>query len=289
MASNKEAALNGFLSGGKGRQTPAAALDGINAPGQDIIYYDIERLEDHPENITLFKPLSPGEFDRLKADIKKNGIHDALIVTPEKNGKRTVLAGHNRLVAAKELKLPSVPVREIDLEGKKQTEFIIRDNLHRRQLSGAEKIILLAKLYPDEMDSEDKGGRTGKGDTLSPLKTIPEIAAETGQSERSVQRAKSTHQETKKKTGKSKPDLRDYEKIISGKKPVIKSAAVEQEKKPKEIKYNTLLSYVKSQVDYEKDHLENNESGMSPTRKANHQGRLEAYQDILKRIEDKTK
>lgn len=215
-------ALDTFTKGAKGKDANAAAnkpafLSGIDtakdAPGE-IEYINPATLKGHAKNKELFHPLEGEDFARLKSDIEKHGIHDALIVTPANaDGIRTVLAGHNRLRAALELGLTFVPVRVMTFKSKdEQTRFIIRDNILRRQLTAPQKAQLLAELYPDAMDRTDAGGRPKKGDTVSPFpQTVGEIAAETGLSERQVQRLKQTHQTAKEFSGNKKPTRKHYE------------------------------------------------------------------------------
>ncbi|TKC12040.1 hypothetical protein FA048_00020 [Pedobacter polaris] len=53
-------------------------------------------------------------FSELKANIKQNGINDPLSYV-ENNGKKFVVDGNNRLKAARELGMKSVPVNEVKL------------------------------------------------------------------------------------------------------------------------------------------------------------------------------
>ena len=216
----KRELLEAFTTGAKGKDYNIEAnkpvfLAGMDAakeaPGE-LEYIHPDTLKGHPQNAELFNPLTGADYERLKADIQANGIHDALIVTPQgADGKRTVLAGHNRLRAARELGLTQIPVRVKQFKNNaEQTRFIIRDNILRRQLSTGEKAALLARLYPDTMNRKDKGGHPSKGDTVSPL--IKDIADETGLSERQIQRLKATHKTAEELAGNKKPTVKHYEK-----------------------------------------------------------------------------
>ena len=160
---NAQAALAGLM-GAKGRNTAPAVIEGIDftAPGE-IESFPVSKLIEHPDNKRLFNPLEGADFERLKADIEKNGIHDALIVTKENvEGVRVILAGHNRLRAARELGLKFVPVRvKVFSEKTEETRFIIRDNLHRRQLKPEQVKALIVELYGEEIGKDGRGGDRG--------------------------------------------------------------------------------------------------------------------------------
>lgn len=53
-------------------------------------------------------------FEKLKIDIKLNGIHEPIKFV-EHNGKRFVVDGHHRLRAAKELSIQNIPAQKVEL------------------------------------------------------------------------------------------------------------------------------------------------------------------------------
>jgi hypothetical protein len=125
----------------------------------------VSELQVNPDNATYFKNESKEYFQRLEEDIRKRGILVPLIV--KKDG--TLLAGHNRLRVAKEIGLPVVPVQYVDeskyvLSKDAEREFIIKDNLLRRQFSSQEWIEVYRNLYPnfDERIQERTVGRPAK-------------------------------------------------------------------------------------------------------------------------------
>jgi len=130
---------------------------------QKIEFWPVSKLKEHPENKRLFNPLEGADYERLKSDIKKNGIHDSLIVTEEeKSGIRIVLAGYNRFKAARELGLKNVPVLVKAFESKEdEIHFIIRDNLHRRQLKPSHVKSLIKELYGKDVIKDKRGGNRG--------------------------------------------------------------------------------------------------------------------------------
>lgn len=195
----------GFLSGME---------SAMKEPG-DLEQWPVDKLREHPDNSRYFQPLTGADFERLKEDIEKNGMHDALIVTAEdKDGVRTVLSGHNRLNAARALKMDTIPVRVKKFTNPEAAvRFMIRDNLLRRQLTPGEKAAFIAKLYPEAMDKDDKGGRPENPDTVSGLlpQTLADVSRETGLSDRQLRRIKQTHKTAKDLAKGKPPTLAHYE------------------------------------------------------------------------------
>ena len=204
----------------------AAAMSAAGAKTQglelsDVVFERTDLIRPNPDNPTFFKVEDEQFFERLREDVQERGIIVPLIVKPDK----TLLAGHNRLRVAKELALPKVPVQYVEtaLTLQQEREFLIKDNLFRRQLSGEEWIGLYRQLFPDfeERIKEKAVGRKPKeeeipqGDgnseqSVKPL-TAREIAKATGQKERTVQHQLKKHREvtngasetTHKQKGKS--------------------------------------------------------------------------------------
>lgn len=95
----------------------------------DVIYMELSKLSPLPDNPRKIKRK---DLDRLIDSIKTNGFwpHRPLAVT-EKNGIMTVIAGNQRMKAAKELRIEKVPVivySEITKDEEK--EIILRDNIN---------------------------------------------------------------------------------------------------------------------------------------------------------------
>lgn len=163
MATNKDSLLDAWTKGGKGRQSEPTAIEGTGTaqkePG-DVLQWSVNLLKAHPENEKYFNPLNDEMFSKLKDDILKNGMHDALIVTEQNaQGERIILSGHNRFRAALELGLKTVPVREkIFSSDNDKIKFMIRDNALRRHLKPDEIKSLIARIYADEIKIDRRGG-----------------------------------------------------------------------------------------------------------------------------------
>ena len=125
----------------------------------DVQHISPTKLKQNPLNSDFFREESADYFDRLQTDIRERGIIVPLLAKKDD----TLLAGHNRLRVAIKLGLETVPVQYV-LDGLAESverEFIIKDNLYRRQFSTAEWIHLYKKLYPEfdkQIQQETRGG-----------------------------------------------------------------------------------------------------------------------------------
>lgn len=107
-------------------------------------------LKPNSINKKFFKVENGEYFGKLAADVKKRGIIVPLIA--KKDG--TLLAGHNRLLVAKTLKLKTVPVQYVQgkLTKKQEEDFIVKDNLLRRHLDWRERMSLYQRMYDNFND-----------------------------------------------------------------------------------------------------------------------------------------
>jgi len=110
----------------------------------------LSKLKKNKKNEEYFMHPDGGSLHNLKEDVKRRGILVPLIA--RKDG--TLLAGHSRLMIAGQLKLQSVPVQYVEdkLTNQQEIEFIIKDNLLRRQLGPEERKALYRKIYKDFED-----------------------------------------------------------------------------------------------------------------------------------------
>ena len=141
-----------------------------------------EQVQVNPKNRDFFKEESEESLKRLREDVQQRGILVPLVAKMD----GMLLAGHNRLRIAQELSLKVIPVQYVqsELSAEQEREFIIKDNLYRRQLSQADRIELYKKLFPDfeaTFLTSDKEIRTGRTNNTTPRLTIKTIAEKTGQ------------------------------------------------------------------------------------------------------------
>jgi uncharacterized protein YbcI len=174
-------------------ETKKVEIQGIRL--SDVQYVSPSRLKPNPLNQDYFREESNEYFNQLREDIEKRGIIVPLIAKKD----NTLLAGHNRLRLAKDLGIENVPVQYVldTLPIASEREFIIKDNLYRRQFSSAEWIGLYKKLYPnfeEEIHQETRGGgmkwnKTEHSVLLEDTRlTADKIARDTGQKVSAVQK-----------------------------------------------------------------------------------------------------
>lgn len=168
----------------------------------DVVQESVKKLLSNPLNEQLFDREDTVNFEHLLTDIQERGILVPLIAKPD----GTLLAGHNRLQAAKQIGLEIVPVQYVEdtLSAEAERKFVINDNLLRRQLTSEQRIKLYHILYPNfDERIRSVAGRPQKSDNnhhkknnvdsvhisddTSPL-TAADIAKDTGQSVTAVQK-----------------------------------------------------------------------------------------------------
>lgn len=127
--------------------------------GETIENVEVGTLTANPLNADVFKRESEEYFANLTEDIRKRGIVVPLLA--KRDG--TLLAGHNRLEIAKRLGLKYVPVQYVQeqLTPEAEREFLIKDNLFRRQFSGNEWIEIYRRLVPNYDAIIQRDGRGG--------------------------------------------------------------------------------------------------------------------------------
>lgn len=136
------------------------------------------RLERHPLS-EVFGDMPVDQFEELKADIKKNGLLDAITLHEGK-----VLDGWHRYTAAMDLGLIISRDKKQDynpeFDGETPEAFVYSKNLFRRQLPTAQRIEMAAKFLGYE--PKGRGGVQKEGPGMA------EVAKAAGVSTRTVMR-----------------------------------------------------------------------------------------------------
>jgi hypothetical protein len=203
----------------------------------DVQHISPFKLKQNPLNSDFFREEGDDYFERLQNDIQERGIIVPLLAKKDD----ILLAGHNRLRVALKLGLETVPVQYVldTLAESAEREFIIKDNLYRRQFSTAEWIHLYKKLYPDfdhQIQQETRGGgqKWAKaasktehsvllGDESLPSTpqrlTAQKIADDTGQNLSAVQKQLTKYRKEKGALGTSEQVLNAKKKSLLDKQP----------------------------------------------------------------------
>lgn len=188
---------------------------GLQVGGID--HMDPALFHDHPDNEAYFNTFkTPGYWRELKKDISEAGqILEPVLVTLDD----IIISGHSRRKIALELlaegreEFAKIPVRQIlvPMDKEEIKRRVLLANLSRFEIDADTRLMLYAEVYPHYYKS-------GGGDTVSPpedAQTVPQIAKDTGQSKRGVQRGRADYQAAEKiakKDGRKHPVREDIEK-----------------------------------------------------------------------------
>lgn len=182
----KEAALNFSLYGEaeKEYEEKRKALD----DGKMYVEIKLDNLTASPMN--HFRKLDGENWEEFLASIKAHGILNPITVRPIARDKYEILAGHNRVRAAKEAGLETIPANIKDVDDVEASIIIADTNLQRETVTDLEKGWAYRNIF--EAISR-QGKRTdltyGQSDQKLANKTSSEIIAEKyGVGEKTVRR-----------------------------------------------------------------------------------------------------
>lgn len=140
---------------------------------------------------TLFPRVVGADFDALVADIRANGLRQAIVLYGD-----MILDGGNRYRACLEA---GVNPHFEHYEGDSIVSFVLSANLHRRHLSAGQQAAIVSSAQDWSRAQAHGGMRRGDQVATLPLETIKQRAAESGASERTQRMAD--------KVAKASPDL----------------------------------------------------------------------------------
>jgi ParB-like chromosome segregation protein Spo0J len=156
--------------------------------------YQIQELVPHPVNREIYGPLDQREVEDLKESIREYGLQKPLVVRPNpEEGTFTIIAGHRRFQAMKELGFSHVPatISETDNEAGEVIEIIL-DNQYR-QKTNEQRIregIALEEAEKQKAKARQAGEDTGERGAVRDL-----IAARIGMSGKTFEKGKKVVQE----------------------------------------------------------------------------------------------
>ena len=149
---------------------------------------DINVLKPHPRNNEFFDDLNGEEFERLKNSIKDEKIYNDILVSPD----MTIISGHQRVRAAKELGLKLVPIKiDEDLQDENsKLRALISNNFGRRKNDPEKdrKALVTYVELKGFKHGEIGGGHQRVQNGLSAM-TLDEIAKELNISKTNLKRA----------------------------------------------------------------------------------------------------
>ena len=147
-------------------------------------------------------------FNRLKDDIRKNGVNDPILYIPLSDGKKLVVEGHTRLAALISLNQNNIPTKELNETFNSLEEiklWMVKHQLQRRNLSNVEKIRLayLSKATIEKLAKENlsTAGRSySKNAIEKPVDEIEKV---------------DTHEEIAKIAGLGRTTVVKYSQILN--------------------------------------------------------------------------
>lgn len=206
---------------------------------------NVSELLDHPDNIKFFDYWDKSKredelaWSRFVDRIKKGGIHDPLIVFGPRASAvgfslkpNTLITGHRRKKALRELGIAEAPVRFI--EGKitlRELEVLmLSDNFDRRQIKDpAQVIYILVNLFPDTFQKDNRGGDITSKDNA----TLAEISKTHGISVPQLKRYKAVYREALRLAQTAKQNQPGPTEFKQALKNLANKRKVEPKQKPK--------------------------------------------------------
>lgn len=152
--------------------------------GQQI---NINVLKPHPKNNEFFDDLNGEDFERLKNSIRDEKIYTDILVSPD----MTIISGHQRVRAAKELGMTLVPIKiDDDLQNENsKLRALISNNFGRRKNDPVKDRKALATYVELKGYKHGEMGNGRKKTCQNGTSTLDEIAKELNISKRNLQRA----------------------------------------------------------------------------------------------------
>ena len=186
----------------------------------------------------LIRPLSMEEREELRVSLSRCGLLSPLIVW--KTGGKTILVdGHNRLSLWKEHKgfneEYELKTHELPFSSKGVAkEWIIKNQLGRRNLSPEDFKLLVGQLY-NQRKTTQGGDKKSKAQTEPLINIAEKIAAETGVSRETVNRAGKLAEKVEEIQA-AQPEAPRAEVVAKAKGAVMKDNLTKPKKKKAEVK-----------------------------------------------------
>lgn len=157
---------------------------------KEITNVSIDVLKVHPRNTEFFDDISGKQYEEFKNSIKEEGIISEIIVAPD----MTIISGHQRYKAAKELGIKIVPIRirEDLIDEDKKLKVLLAANFGRskndesKQRKVAVEYVKLCGYGHGEMGNGRKKSSHNENSTRL---TLDQIAEQLGASKASLTRA----------------------------------------------------------------------------------------------------
>lgn len=145
------------------------------------------KIEIDPEMQSLIPPLTAEELELLEGSIQREGVRDPIIIWAVDDKTNILLDGHNRYKICVEYGIQcAVEIKHFQSRNH-ASNWIINNQLGRRNLTTEQKNYLIGKRY--ESEKKEHGGDRKSRCHNDHLKTYEKIAAQTKVSPRTVVRS----------------------------------------------------------------------------------------------------
>lgn len=145
---------------------------------------DIDKLKENPDN--HFSKIEGEKWDEFLASVREYGVIVPLIVRPLDFGKYEIIAGHNRLRAAREVGLKTVPARIVEVDDVEASVLMGISNAQRENTTDLEWGWAYRNTY--EALKRPVGRKKENGGHDGHQKTVDIVAKKYGVGARTLQR-----------------------------------------------------------------------------------------------------
>lgn len=135
-----------------------------------------------------FKAYTDAKLQELTESIKQHGVIEAICVRPKADGRMEIIAGHNRVAAARLAGLATVPAIVQQLDDAQAAIMLVDSNLqHRETLLPSEKAFAY-KLRLESMKRQGQRTDLTSGQIVRKLECTDQIGKDESESGRQVRR-----------------------------------------------------------------------------------------------------
>ena len=135
-----------------------------------------------------FKAYTDAKLQELAESIKQHGVIEAICVRPKADGRMEIIAGHNRVAAARLAGLAAVPAIVQQLDDAQAAIMLVDSNLqHRETLLPSEKAFAY-KLRLESMKRQGERTDLTSGQIVRKLECTDQIGKDESESGRQIRR-----------------------------------------------------------------------------------------------------
>ena len=216
---------------------------------------------------SLIPPLSSDEFQQLEENVRKEGIRDPLVVWDGPEGYGILLDGHNRYKIANKYNIPYATKRMHFSDRERAMEWMIDNQLGRRNLHVLDREALLSKkreTLERQARKRNEATRFGGSGNISTTvgKTRDIIGKELGVSGKQVDKLHTINEKatdrTKQLVREGKLSINQAYNSVHPKKPDPVKLAKEEHKQFQEQKAAAMVDFNDAQIDKINQRIINN-------------------------------